>query len=83
VITRHARITARDIIVATGRPRILDGRLDAPIAASRSYAIATRVKKRDGVDGLFWDTADPYHDIRCRPAARSAWLVIGGEEYAE
>ena len=70
-------VLADEVIVATHSPvsnRII---LHTKIAAYRSYALALRLKQGEPPRGLFWDTEDPYHYIRCYRDL----MIIGGEDH--
>lgn len=53
--------------------------LHTKVAAYRSYAIAAEYSTR--LDGLFWDTDDPYHYTRIAQAAGRTYLIVGGEDH--
>lgn len=72
--TSAGRITAGAVFLATNAP-INDVVLHTKFAPYRSYAIAMQTGVP--VDGLFWDTADPYHYIRSHEGA----LIVGGEDH--
>jgi len=74
VETSAGRITADAVFVATNAP-INDVLLHTKVAPYRSYAIA--MQSAAPVEGLFWDTADPYHYIR----SHEDFLIIGGEDH--
>lgn len=78
------KITSNSIIVATCTP--INNRLiiHTKQAAYRTYVIGARIPKGYVPNGLYWDTADPYHYIRIQkhlsdPA--SDWLLVGGEDH--
>ena len=80
VETDHGTVRAADIFVAANVPvnnRVL---LHTKIAAYRSYAIAAPVPP-DFVNGLFWDTDDPYHYTRAQSVGRTTYLIVGGEDH--
>ncbi|MDP1920001.1 MAG: FAD-dependent oxidoreductase [Myxococcales bacterium] len=57
--------------------------LQTKVASYRSYLAAFETKAR--LDGLFWDTADPYHylrsvSLRGADGPRS-WLLVGGADH--
>ena len=77
--TELGRVTAQAVIVATNVP-INRVALITKLPAYRSYAMAVRL--RDGAPhGLFWDTADPYHYIRCHETSGRSVLIVGGEDH--
>jgi glycine/D-amino acid oxidase-like deaminating enzyme/nitrite reductase/ring-hydroxylating ferredoxin subunit len=52
-------------------------------APYRSYVSVFNVSEGDAADGLFWDTADPYHYLRfaTAPDGRGKVLLAGGEDH--
>jgi Rieske Fe-S protein len=54
--------------------------LHTKIAAYRSYVIAAETTTAFP-EGLFWDTADPYHYTRVQPIAGRTYLIVGGEDH--
>lgn len=77
--TDRGTVRAHDVLVAANVPvnnRVL---LHTKLAAYRSYAIAVECPSR--LDGLFWDTDDPYHYTRVQQTAGRAYLVVGGEDH--
>jgi glycine/D-amino acid oxidase-like deaminating enzyme/nitrite reductase/ring-hydroxylating ferredoxin subunit len=83
VETDHGVIRARDVFVAANVPvnnRVL---LHTKIAAYRSYAIASEVRRAEAPSepGLFWDTDDPYHYTRVQQIAGRTYLMVGGEDH--
>ena len=50
---------------------------DAPY---RTYAIAYEAQS-DHPDGLFWDTADPYHYTRWQETDQGTFMIVGGEDH--
>src|SRR5687767_6915694 len=80
VETDYGEVRARAVFVAANVPvnnRVL---LHTKIAAYRSYAMAW--KSNGGrVDGLFWDTDDPYHYTRMEEIDGARYLIVGGEDH--
>ncbi|HJK96927.1 MAG TPA: FAD-dependent oxidoreductase, partial [Polyangiaceae bacterium LLY-WYZ-14_1] len=69
-------VRARDVVLATHTPLGVDP-LQTAVAPYRSYAIAFR-PRTGPPEGLFWDTAEPYHYVR--PAA-GGLCVVGGDDH--
>jgi glycine/D-amino acid oxidase-like deaminating enzyme/nitrite reductase/ring-hydroxylating ferredoxin subunit len=81
-------------IVETKTGRVLAGAVfqasDVPIegftslflkdAPYRTYAIAYEAKDNPA-DGLFWDTADPYHYTRWQDTDEGRFMIVGGEDH--
>jgi glycine/D-amino acid oxidase-like deaminating enzyme/nitrite reductase/ring-hydroxylating ferredoxin subunit len=80
-------ITAGDIVIATHNPVVgLAGMTSATVFQTKlalytSYAIAGRVKPGTIPDGLFWDTADPYHYLRLERHRDDDVVIFGGEDH--
>ena len=72
-------VTAREVLLATHVP-LNKLFLQTKLAHFRSYVLACRI---DGPvpDGLFWDTADPYHYLRGQEVEDETLLVVGGEDH--
>ena len=79
VETKHGRITAQAVIVATHVP-INRVALITKLPAYRSYAMAFRVSG-SAPRGLFWDTEDPYHYTRSHETAGGSVVIIGGADH--
>jgi glycine/D-amino acid oxidase-like deaminating enzyme len=80
VETDRGTVRAADVFVAASVPvnnRVL---LHTKVAAYRSYAIAAEVPP-DFLDGLFWDTDDPYHYTRTQTIGSKTYLIVGGEDH--
>ena len=81
VRTTNATIRARDILLATHTPIGIDP-LQAELRAQRSYVIAVEAPPDAFVNGLFWDTANPYEYIRSyRMPDGAEVLIIGGKDH--
>jgi glycine/D-amino acid oxidase-like deaminating enzyme/nitrite reductase/ring-hydroxylating ferredoxin subunit len=72
-------VRAKHVFVATHAPlnRVF---LQTKIAAYRSYVLAFSGNAA-AADGLFWDTADPYHYFSSHDVDGAPWLIIGGEDH--
>lgn len=72
-------IRARDVFLATHTPLNLVF-LMTKIAAYRSYVLSFE-GLRLPEDGLFWDTADPYHYFSDFEVDGTPYLLVGGEDH--
>lgn len=78
------KVTATSVVMATCTPvndRIV---IHAKQCAYRSYVIATALPKGYIPQGLYWDTAEPYHYIRMQKHETNPeleWVLIGGEDH--
>jgi Rieske Fe-S protein len=54
--------------------------LHMAMGAYRTYAVALQAPA-DLPDGLYWDTADPYHYVRFHDAPGGRQMIIGGEDH--
>lgn len=79
--TEAGTVRAADVIVAANAPinRLF---LQTKIAHYRSYVIAVRVAE-PRLEGLFWDTDDPYHYLRGVTSTRHGGnvVLVGGEDH--
>lgn len=80
VETDRGVVRAAQVFVAASVPvnnRVL---LHTKIAAYRSYVVADEYAPAV-VNGLFWDTDDPYHYIRTQRVNGHTYLIVGGEDH--
>jgi glycine/D-amino acid oxidase-like deaminating enzyme len=83
VYTRHGRVDARRVVIATGYATAQFRPLTGRFRMYRTYVLATeplsRAQRRDlGVgDVMLWDTERPYHYTRWTPDRR---LLLGGAD---
>jgi glycine/D-amino acid oxidase-like deaminating enzyme/nitrite reductase/ring-hydroxylating ferredoxin subunit len=80
VETEHGRVTAGHVFMATNVPIAGFTHIHTKAAAYRSYAMAFSAPERHP-DGLFWDTADPYHYTRWQETDEGTFLIVGGEDH--
>ena len=74
-------VRARHAVVATNSPINNRLALHAKQAPYRTYAIAASLPRGVLPDGLYWDTADPYHYVRLQPAKGHDVVIVGGEDH--
>jgi glycine/D-amino acid oxidase-like deaminating enzyme/nitrite reductase/ring-hydroxylating ferredoxin subunit len=77
------KIRARAIVVATNTPAPINDwfGIYTKQVAYRSYVIGLPIAKSDVTAGLFWDTANPYHYVRCQSGVENDILLVGGEDH--
>ena len=75
VETAGGRVRAKAVLMATNVPIAGFTDIHTLAAPYRTYAMAFPIG--DFPDGLFWDTADPYHYIRRQDDS----LIVGGEDH--
>lgn len=80
VETAHGRLTAGAVFMATNVPVAGFTHVHTLAAAYRTYAIALE-ETGPHPDGLFWDTADPYHYTRWHETDEGTYLIVGGEDH--
>lgn len=80
VETELGRVTADHVFMATNVPIAGFTHVHTKAAAYRSYAIAF-AEAGSHHDGLFWDTADPYHYTRWQETDEGTFLIAGGEDH--
>ena len=78
--TDRGRVTAGAVFIATHTPLNDVFTTQFKVAAYRTYVIAARVQ---GVhpEGLFWDTADPYHYTRWQETDDGTYIIVGGADH--
>lgn len=76
--TEHGRVRAADVFFATHSP-LHRFRFHTRVAPYRSYVVAVAVD--DFPDGLFFDTADPYHYLRRYDTDEGPVVLVGGEDH--
>jgi glycine/D-amino acid oxidase-like deaminating enzyme/nitrite reductase/ring-hydroxylating ferredoxin subunit len=80
VETAHGRVTARAVFMATNVPIVGFTHVHTLAAAYRTYAMAFQ-ETGPHPDGLFWDTADPYHYTRWQDTDEGTFMIVGGEDH--
>jgi glycine/D-amino acid oxidase-like deaminating enzyme/nitrite reductase/ring-hydroxylating ferredoxin subunit len=80
VETEHGRVTAGAVFMATNVPIVGFTHVHTLAVAYRTYAIALE-ETGPHPDGLFWDTADPYHYTRWQETDDGTYLIVGGEDH--
>lgn len=80
VETERGTVRARAVLQATNAPVVGFTTVHTKAAAYRSYAIGYRAQPGHP-DGLFWDTADPYHYIRWQNTPAGDVMIVGGEDH--
>jgi glycine/D-amino acid oxidase-like deaminating enzyme/nitrite reductase/ring-hydroxylating ferredoxin subunit len=80
VRTSSAIVKAKNLVMATHTP-VFFNVLQAVIAPYRSYVMAAKLNSGNYPEGLFWDTAEPYHYIRTYESNENKYLVVGGEDH--
>jgi len=79
VETDRGRLSADAVFVATDAPV---GEVAPPsrVNVLRTYVLAMKVEG-EPPQGLFWDTADPYHYTRWQESDDGLYLLVGGEDH--
>ncbi|HXA02274.1 MAG TPA: FAD-dependent oxidoreductase, partial [Cytophagaceae bacterium] len=80
VRTASATVKAKSLVMATHIP-VFFNVLQAVVAPYRSYVMAAKLRSGNYPEGLFWDTAKPYHYIRTYQGDEVKYLVVGGEDH--
>ncbi len=76
-----------DIVIATHNPVVgVSGLAGATVFQTKlalytSYVVAGRVPQGTVPDGLYWDTADPYHYLRIEPQRDHDVVIFGGKDH--
>ncbi len=86
--TRQGVVTAQAVVLATHAPihdlSFLSGLLplvQTRIFPYRSYVLGIRLKQPHMQEGLYWDTAEPYHYIRTHTDEQGQVLIVGGADH--
>lgn len=83
VRTDRGAITAKDVVVATHFPFILNGMLFAHMKPYRSYVLGVRADDMPRPHDMFYSSEEPCHYIRTQPLQEGgALLMVGGEDHA-
>jgi glycine/D-amino acid oxidase-like deaminating enzyme/nitrite reductase/ring-hydroxylating ferredoxin subunit len=81
VVTDRGAVRAKQVVVAANVPlnRVL---LQTKLSHYRSYVLALRVSQPK-LEGLFWDTDNPYHYLRSAAVdgGSESVLLVGGEDH--
>jgi glycine/D-amino acid oxidase-like deaminating enzyme/nitrite reductase/ring-hydroxylating ferredoxin subunit len=80
VETEHGRVTAKAVLMATNVPIAGYTHIHTLAAPYRTYAIAFE-SNGEHPEGLFWDTADPYHYTRWQDTDEGTFMIVGGEDH--
>jgi glycine/D-amino acid oxidase-like deaminating enzyme/nitrite reductase/ring-hydroxylating ferredoxin subunit len=80
VETEHGTVTAKAVLMATNVPIAGYTHIHTLGAAYRTYAIAFEASG-EHPEGLFWDTADPYHYTRWQDTSEGTFMIVGGEDH--
>ena len=80
VETEKGRVTADAVFMATNVPISGFTHVHVKQAAYRTYAIAYE-ERGAHPEGLFWDTADPYHYTRWQDTREGTFMIVGGEDH--
>ncbi len=89
---RHVRanghtVEAERIVIATHNPLAgVQGVASAALFQTKlalytSYVVAGLVPRGSVLDGLYWDTADPYHYLRLQTAGEQDLVIFGGADH--
>lgn len=83
--TGGGAVRAGAVVIATNSPVLGQWTLiHTKQAPYRSYVVAGRVPVGAVPEGLYWDTEDPYHYIRCQKIDGDdsyVLLIVGGEDH--
>jgi glycine/D-amino acid oxidase-like deaminating enzyme/nitrite reductase/ring-hydroxylating ferredoxin subunit len=74
-------VRADAIVVATNAPLVSRLAIASRQSSYRTYVIAAAVPGASVPQGLFWDTAEPYHYARVVRRPGTDLLIIGGEDH--
>lgn len=78
--TEMGTVSACEIILATHSPIGLRLAIHTRVAPYRSYVLGLRVSQ-PVPEGIYWDTAEPYHYLRRHSDRDARLLLIGGADH--
>lgn len=80
-LTPSGSVAAGLVVVATHAP--IDHRFEAParLVGHQTYALAADIPKGSIAEGIYWDTARPYHYFRVDAGAAQDRIILGGEDH--
>jgi glycine/D-amino acid oxidase-like deaminating enzyme/nitrite reductase/ring-hydroxylating ferredoxin subunit len=81
VRTARGTVRARHVLLATDVPLNDESLFQTKLKPQRSYLIAVRVPREQAVDGLFWDSEEPYHYTRSFAGPDGRLMIIGGKDH--
>lgn len=74
-------IEAQNVVVATNSPITNLFALQTKQAPYTTYIVGFRIPSSTIAEGLYWDTAEPFHYVRTVKGEDSDWLIVGGEDH--
>lgn len=80
ITTNHGTIRANDVIMATHTPITKMLLVQSKVEAYRSYVLGVKIKDALA-EGIYWDTAEPYHYLRSYNTPEGPLLIVGGEDH--
>ena len=80
VASEDGHVKARAVFMATNVPISGFTHVHTLQAAYRTYAMAFDAQENHP-EGLFWDTADPYHYTRWQETSEGDFLIVGGFDH--
>ncbi len=87
VRTPRGRINFSHLVLATHNPltglagTFRSALLQTKLSLYTSYALGARLPRGRLPEGLFWDTADPYHYLRAADGRNQTYAIYGGEDH--
>ena len=79
LVAGGARVRAAHVVEATHTPIGLVASIQTRVAATTSYVLEA-VLREPITPGLYWDTENPYHYVRCTDDA-GLRILVGGEDH--
>ena len=80
VSAEHGKVRSKSVLLATHVPLNDRGALWSRMHVTRSYVVAAPIEPGSMSDGLFWDTAYPYHYTRVLGTQKGPHVMVGGED---
>lgn len=81
LFTSQGKITAQMLVIATHSPITHPLEFPSRLSAKRTYVIQGTLSKDLVPEGLYWDTAEPYHYFRVDRGEDTDRFLFGGEDH--
>jgi len=87
ITVRGQKVRGRYLVLATHTPLMgKSGLLSAALFQTKlslysSYALGAKIPPEHVPEGLYWDTAEPYHYVRVERRRGYDYLIFGGEDH--
>lgn len=80
VKTAGGEVTAKQLVLATHRPFQDPDQLSQRLTSNQTFALEAEVRTGVLAEGLYWDSAEPYHYFRLDKDGGHDRIILGGED---